>query len=101
MNLPRVYQLLLALPKQRQGILKITDATAEKDVREMANAGLVEATLSDGKEGAFTAINSVTVAGQAFLLSFRGHNCPQVAVARKSATNFIQTPQTWSARCHR
>jgi hypothetical protein len=40
----------------------------------MANAGLVEATLNDGKEGAFTAINSVTVAGQAFLLSFGGHN---------------------------
>ena len=83
MNLPRVYQLLLALPKQRHGILKITDATAENDVREMANAGLVEATLSDGKEGAFTAINSVTVAGQAFLLSFGGHHSSAVRRLQK------------------
>jgi hypothetical protein len=81
MNLPRVYQLLLALP--RHGILKITDVTAENDVREMANAGLVEATLNDGKEGAFTTINSVTVAGQAFLLSFGGHNSSAVCRLEK------------------
>jgi hypothetical protein len=69
MNLARTYQLLIAIGKQRHGFLEITDPEVKNDVREMARAGLVEATLNDGKEGSCTAIYRMTVAGQAFLLS--------------------------------
>jgi hypothetical protein len=44
---------------------------AERQVRLMVSAGLVEATLDDGKEGSFTVINSVTATGQAFLRAFK------------------------------
>ena len=37
----------------------------------MAGAGLVEATLDDGKEGSFTSIDHVTATGQAFLRAFK------------------------------
>jgi hypothetical protein len=69
MNLARTYQLLIAIGKQRHGFLEITDPEVKNDVREMARAGLVEATLNDGKEGSCTASYSMTAAGQAFLLS--------------------------------
>ena len=75
MNLDLAYQLLVAATEQRHGFLEIPKgwAAGEGDVREMASAGLVEATLNDGKEGGFTAINRVTAAGEAFLRVFEGH----------------------------
>jgi hypothetical protein len=74
MNLELVYQLLVAATEQRHGFLKIPKgwAEGEGDVREMASAGLVEATLNDGQEGGFTSINRVTTAGEAFLRVFEG-----------------------------
>ena len=75
MNLDLAYQLLVAATEQRHGLLKIPKGwtAGEGDVREMASAGLIEATLNDGKEGGFTAINRVTAAGEAFLRAFEGH----------------------------
>jgi hypothetical protein len=83
MNLDIVYQLLVAATEQRQGFLEIPKgwAEGEGDVREMASAGLVEATLNDGKEGGFTAINRVTAAGEAFLREFEGHRSAHLAVS--------------------
>jgi hypothetical protein len=83
MNLDLVYQLLVAATEQRHGFLKIPKgwAEGEGDVREMANAGLVEATVDDGKEGGFTAINRVTAAGETFLRLFEGHRFAHLAVS--------------------
>jgi hypothetical protein len=74
MHLDLVYQLLVAATEQRHGFLKIPKgwAKGEADVREMASAGLVEATLNDGKDGEFTTINRVTAAGEAFLRGLKG-----------------------------
>ena len=71
MNLELAYELLLATTQQPHGFLKIADPDLEQDVREIAQAGLVTATLSDGKEGSFTAINSVTDTGMSFLANQR------------------------------
>jgi hypothetical protein len=46
----------------------------------MADAGLVDATLSDGKDEPLTAINRVTDLGQSFLRSFK----PPQITARKA-----------------
>ena len=83
MNLDLAYQLLVAATEQRHGFLKIPKgwAEGEGDVREMASAGLVEATLNDGEEGGFTAINRVTAAGEAFLREFEGHRFAHLAVS--------------------
>jgi hypothetical protein len=72
MHLDLVYQLLFAATEQRHGFLRITKGWAQDDVREMASAGLVEATLNGGTEGGFTAINRVTAKGEAFLRVFDG-----------------------------
>jgi hypothetical protein len=72
MHLDLAYQLLVAATEQRHGFLRITKGWAEDDVKEMASAGLVEATLNDGTERGFTAINRVTAKGEAFLRVFEG-----------------------------
>jgi hypothetical protein len=83
MHLDLVYQLLVAANEQRYGFLKIPNgwAKGEADVREMVSAGLVEATLNDGKEGGFTAINRVTAAGEAFLRVVEGQGRAHLAVS--------------------
>jgi hypothetical protein len=79
MNLALVYKLLLATTQQRHGFLKLADPWADDDVQQMVQAGLVKATLNDGKTGGFTSINEVTVAGHAFLRIFAGHSFPSVS----------------------
>ena len=79
MNLPLVYKLLLATTQQRHGFLKLANPWADTDVQQMAQAGLVEATLNDGQTGGFTSINEVTVAGHAFLRAFEGHTFQSVS----------------------
>jgi hypothetical protein len=83
MHLDLVYQLLVAATEQRHGFLVIPKgwAKGEADVREMASAGLIEATLNDGKEGGFTAIHRVTAAGKAFLLGVKGQGRAYLAVS--------------------
>ena len=50
---------------------ELRGSQADRQVRLMASAGLVEATLDDGKEGSFTVIDRVTEAGMAFLRVFK------------------------------
>ena len=50
---------------------ELRGSPADRQVRLMAGAGLVEATFDDGKEGSFTSIDRVTATGQAFLRAFK------------------------------
>jgi hypothetical protein len=43
----------------------------------MAEAGLVDATFSDGKDESFTAINRVTDLGHKFLRTFKDTSAPR------------------------
>lgn len=71
MNLSYVHKLLLAADQQRHGFLKIRGRQADREVRLMAEAGLVDATLSDDKDESFTAINRLTDLGRKFLRTFK------------------------------
>ena len=84
MNLDDVHAILVATTEQPHGFLKIANPKLEPQVREMAAAGLITATLSDGKAGSFTAVNSVTDAGRQFLRIFRPHDFSQPTTAIKS-----------------
>jgi hypothetical protein len=85
MNLRFTYQLLTAADEQRHGFIKLRGIQADHEVRLMAQAGLVEATLDDGKEGSFTSINRVTETGQTFLRTFKNHIIPAAASLGKSS----------------
>ena len=85
MNLDDVHAILVATTEQPYGFLKIANPKLEPKVREMEEAGLIKATLSDGKEGSFTAVNSVTDAGWQFLSIFHPHDFSQPPTAIKSA----------------
>ncbi len=74
MNLDLAHAILIATTRQPYGFLKIANPTLEPEVREMAEAGLIKATLSDGNPGSFTAVNSVTEDGLKFLRVFRRHD---------------------------
>jgi hypothetical protein len=71
MNLSYVHKLLVAADQQRHGFLRILDRQADRQVRLMAGAGLVDATLSNGKDESFTAINRLTDLGRTFLRTFK------------------------------
>jgi hypothetical protein len=73
MNLSFVYKLLDAADTQRHGFLKVRGREAEIEVRNMEAAGLIRATLNDGKEGSFTSINCLLPAGDMFLRTFKYH----------------------------
>ena len=76
MNLPYTYQLLAAADAQRHGFIKLRGPEADREVRLMAHAGLVDASFDDGKEGSFTVINRVTAMGHTFLRAFKEHALP-------------------------
>lgn len=79
MNLAYAYKLLVAADEQRHGFLKLHGRHADHELRYMADAGLVDATLSDGKDESFASINRVTASGHAFLRSFRDQPIPDAA----------------------
>jgi hypothetical protein len=83
MNLPYIYDLLVAANRQRPG-LKLQGLQADHEVRLMAQAGLVDATFNDGNQGSFTSINSVTAAGQNFLRTFKDRTIPGEAILANS-----------------
>jgi hypothetical protein len=70
MNLSLVHELLVAADQQPHGFLQIRGPQADREVRLMAAAGLVEATLSDSKGQLFTSINRLTDSGHSFLRAF-------------------------------
>ena len=74
MNLDIVHEILVATTAQPHGFLKIADPKLEPEVREMAKAGLITATLKNGKRGSVTAVNSVTDSGRQFLRVFHRHD---------------------------
>jgi hypothetical protein len=76
MNLPYTYSLLVAATRQRHGFIKLRGMTADREVRQMVEAGLVDATFNDGKMGSFTSINRVLPAGEVFLRAFKGRSFP-------------------------
>jgi hypothetical protein len=84
MNLEDVHAILVATNEQPHGFLKIANPKLEPTVREMAEAGLITATLSDGKAGSFTAVNRITDGGRQFLRVFRPHDFSLPITATKS-----------------
>jgi hypothetical protein len=68
---------LIAADEQPHGFLQIRGRRADREIRLMAEAGLVEATLSKGKEEPVTAINRVTELGQRFLRKFKDAPIPR------------------------
>jgi hypothetical protein len=86
MNLPYTYQLLTAADAQRHGFIKLRGPQADHEVRLMAEAGLVEASFDDGKEGSFTAINRITKTGHTFLRTFKGKTNPEAATVHRTFT---------------
>ena len=98
MNLDEVHAILLATTQQPYGFLKIMDPKLESEVKEMAAAGLVTATLSDGKEGSFTAVNSVTEAGLQFLRVFCPHDFSMPAAADRPQVIVPYGRPSWALR---
>ena len=72
-----MYELMNSAHEQRHELL---GSHADRQVRLMASAGLVEATLDSGKEGSFTVINRVTATGRSFLRAFK--NIPMATPIR-------------------
>ncbi len=70
MNLPYTFQLLSAANQQRYGFIKLRGRRADREVRQMAEAGLVHASFNDGKPGSFTSINRILERGDVFLRKF-------------------------------
>ena len=70
MNLARTRTALLAIQRYEDRALRIWRSRNEEDVREMADAGLINASLSDGSPGSFTCASAVTEAGRHFLRIF-------------------------------
>lgn len=89
MNLDNAHAILVATTEQPHGFLKITDPKLEPEIREMAAAGLITATLRGGKADSFTAVNSITEAGLQFLRVFRKHDISQPITAMPSEKTVI------------
>jgi len=77
MNLPYTYALLVAATEQRHSFIKLVGMHADHEVRQMVAAGLVDATLNDGKIGSFTSINRVLENGETFLRAFKSGMLPK------------------------
>jgi hypothetical protein len=76
MNSAYVHKILVAAGKKPHAYLNVRGRDADRQVRLMAAAGLVEATLSDGKEQSFPTIKCVTNLGRAFLRTFKDSPIP-------------------------
>ena len=78
MNLTYAHKLLIAADEQRHGFIKLRGVAADREVRLMAAAGLVDATFNDGREGSFTSINRLTAHGESFLRAFKDTSIPEM-----------------------
>jgi len=78
MNLPYAHELLTAADEQRHGFIKLRGFQADREVRLMAAAGLIDATFNDGREGSFSSINRLTASGESFLRAFKDDPIPEV-----------------------
>ena len=98
MNIPYAHSLLLAASEQRHGFIKLQGTTADHEVRQMAAAGLVDATLNDGKPGSFTSINSLQPAGETFLRTFLEKPLPKVIVGAVQTASQLAILAKWRSR---
>jgi hypothetical protein len=98
MNLSLLHKLLIAAEQHRHGILEIQDRHLDREVRLMASAGLVEATLGDNKNKSFTIINRLTDLGRAFLRTFEHAPVPALGTAaEKQSDSRAAVRQKWNA----
>jgi hypothetical protein len=81
MNLAYAHKLLVAADEQRHGFIKLRGEEADREVRLMAAAGLIDATFNDGGEGSFTSINRLTAHGESFLRAFKDKPLPEMDAA--------------------
>jgi hypothetical protein len=78
MNLTYAHKLLVAADEQRHGFIKLRGVEADREVRLMVAAGLIDATFNDGREGSFTSINRLTASGESFLRAFKDKPIPEM-----------------------
>ena len=83
MNLTYAHKLLVAADEQRHGFIKLRGVEADREVRLMAAAGLIDATFNDGREGSFTSINRLTAHGESFLRAFKDKPIPDMDADRE------------------
>lgn len=96
MDLAYAYKLLLAVDQQRHGFLKIRGRKADREVRLMDEAGLVNASFGVGKDKSFIAIKCLTDAGHAFLRVFKDlpiPAAPRVKRIKRMAGEWNLNPQ--------
>jgi hypothetical protein len=77
-NLTYAHKLLVAADEQPYGFIKLRGVEADREVRLMAAAGLIDATFNDGREGSFTSINRLTAHGESFLRAFKDKPLPDM-----------------------
>jgi hypothetical protein len=80
MNLTYAHKILLAADQQRHGFLRIRGRQADHEVRRMVKAGLLDATLSDGEDDSFTAINRLTDFGRKLVRTLKDLPIPAPAL---------------------
>lgn len=71
MNLNYVQTLLVGADHQSRGFIEVHGRKANRQVRLMVEAGLVDVTLGNDKDGLFTTIDCLTDCGRAFLRTFK------------------------------
>ena len=98
MNLFLLHKLLIAADQHRHGILEIQDRHLDREVRLMASAGLVDATLGDNNNKSFTIINRLTDLGRAFLRTFEHAPVPALqTAAEQQSVSQAAVRQKWNA----
>ena len=70
MNLARTQKALLAVQRRQNQHLRVRRPANNADVREMVEAGLLNAKLSDGSRESPTVLETLTDAGRKFLQVF-------------------------------
>jgi hypothetical protein len=70
MNLARAQKALLAVQRRDNRHLRVYRPKNDADVREMVQAGLLNATLSNGSRESTTVLGTLTDAGRRFLQIF-------------------------------
>ncbi len=70
MNLARTRTALLAIQRYERRALRVWRSRNEADLREMAEAGLISASLGHGSPGSLTSTCAITEAGRQFLRMF-------------------------------
>lgn len=101
MHVPYTCGLLTAANEQRHGFIKLRGVYADREVRMMVNAGLVNATFATDDYGAFASINRVLAAGQTFLRASNEQSALSPATTRARAPMTASQNAVvgkWSAR---